>query len=382
MSRKVLVPLGLLAAASDPTGQRAGDSYFNTTSGKIKVYNGASWSDAGVQGTTGTQGTTGSQGTIGTQGTTGSQGTTGAQGTAGSIPGFYYIYDATTTAADPGSGYYRLNSVTAASVTEMYISETDADATGRANQIALWDDSTNTTNKGTLFFAALAGGGGASFTVTGNITDNGTWRTVPVSYVSGTFPGAVNKSITFTRTGDTGAQGTSGTSILTTNNSWSGTNTFSNQITSTLANNTADAGGQILLNGANGNRIDFNAAGGAAPSFTTRSAGTKIVLYPAVAAASVDHAIGVESFGHWVSVPTSASHSFKWYGGTTLAATLTGAGALSTTSTISASGLAGSLLSSTVGAALGTAAAGTSAIPARADHVHSADDAWYFALIL
>jgi hypothetical protein len=39
-------------------------------------------------------------------------------------------------------------------------------------------------------------------------------------------------------------------------------------------------------------------------------------------------------------------------------------------STISASGLAGSLLSATVGSALGTAAAGTSTIPARADHVH------------
>ena len=45
-------------------------------------------------------------------------------------------------------------------------------------------------------------------------------------------------------------------------------------------------------------------------------------------------------------------------------------GTLSATSTISASGLAGSLLSSTVGAALGTAAAGTATVPARSDHVH------------
>lgn len=43
------------------------------------------------------------------------------------------------------------------------------------------------------------------------------------------------------------------------------------------------------------------------------------------------------------------------------------------TGTIAASGLAGSLLSSTSGAALGTAAAGSSTIPARADHVHSPD---------
>jgi hypothetical protein len=38
--------------------------------------------------------------------------------------------------------------------------------------------------------------------------------------------------------------------------------------------------------------------------------------------------------------------------------------------TVSASGLAGSLLTSTVGTALGTAAAGTATVPARADHVH------------
>jgi collagen type VII alpha len=46
------------------------------------------------------------------------------------------------------------------------------------------------------------------------------------------------------------------------------------------------------------------------------------------------------------------------------------AGAVSLSSTISASGLAGSLLTSTVGTALGTASAGSATVPARADHVH------------
>ena len=53
MSRKVLVPLGLLGAVSDPTGYNAGDTYFNTASGKVKVYNGSTWTDAGVQGVQG-----------------------------------------------------------------------------------------------------------------------------------------------------------------------------------------------------------------------------------------------------------------------------------------------------------------------------------------
>jgi hypothetical protein len=63
-------------------------------------------------------------------------------------------------------------------------------------------------------------------------------------------------------------------------------------------------------------------------------------------------------------------------GAKTFSSIITGSAGLSITgtgvfsSTISASGLAGSLLSATSGAALGTAGAGTSAIPARADHIH------------
>jgi hypothetical protein len=106
--------------------------------------------------------------------------------------------------------------------------------------------------------------------------------------------------------------------------------TMTGQIISTLANSTATGGGQIYLNGATGNRIDFNLNGVAAPTFTTRSAGTKIVLYPSVAAASADFALGIESSTLWSSVNNTSSQ-FKWYGGTTLAMTLTGTGALSAT---------------------------------------------------
>lgn len=45
-------------------------------------------------------------------------------------------------------------------------------------------------------------------------------------------------------------------------------------------------------------------------------------------------------------------------------------GAISATSTVSASGLSGSLLSSASPLSNGTAAAGTSTVPAREDHVH------------
>jgi hypothetical protein len=86
MARKFVVPIGLLASATDPTGHNVGDTYFNTAISAIKIYDGVSWiiSYGAVQGTTGSQGTTGTQGLTGLQGLTGSQGT---QGITGSFSG-------------------------------------------------------------------------------------------------------------------------------------------------------------------------------------------------------------------------------------------------------------------------------------------------------
>lgn len=106
---------------------------------------------------------------------------------------------------------------------------------------------------------------------------------------------------------------------------YGGSPAFAN-VTLTAANSTANGGGQLYLNGATGNRIDFATTGVAAPAFTTRSLGTKIVLYPGITAAAVDFAMGIENSTLWTSVPTSATYQFKWYGGTTVAATLSGAG--------------------------------------------------------
>lgn len=119
--------------------------------------------------------------------------------------------------------------------------------------------------------------------------------------------------------------------VLTTNSAArltigsTGTSTFTGQIASTLANNTADGGGQLYLNGATGNRIDFNTAGVAAPAFTTRSAGTKIVLYPSLSASAADFALGIQSGSLWQSVENSSAF-FRWYAGTTQVASLSGAG--------------------------------------------------------
>jgi len=43
MSRKFVVPIGLLALASDPVGHEAGDAYYSTTLNAIKTFDGTNW---------------------------------------------------------------------------------------------------------------------------------------------------------------------------------------------------------------------------------------------------------------------------------------------------------------------------------------------------
>ena len=79
---------------------------------------------------------------------------------------------------------------------------------------------------------------------------------------------------------------------------------------------------QIYLNGGTSNRIDFNQTGAGAPTFTTRSAGTKIALYPNISATSVDIGLGYMADGGvpsmWYSILSPTSNGvFYWYAGTT-----------------------------------------------------------------
>jgi hypothetical protein len=101
------------------------------------------------------------------------------------------------------------------------------------------------------------------------------------------------------------------------------------------AGNLSVTGGTVSLTNGTSNLISYNTLGVNPPAFTTRSAGTKIVLYPAISASNSDYAIGIESSTMWFSVDQVSTRQFKWYGGTTLAATLTAGGALTTVSTIS-----------------------------------------------
>lgn len=85
--------------------------------------------------------------------------------------------------------------------------------------------------------------------------------------------------------------------------------------------------GETSLNNATSNWIKWAAAGYAPPAFTTRSVGTKLVLYPQIDASHVDYAIGINSNTLWNSVP-DATGAFKWYHGTTNNMTLAANGIL------------------------------------------------------
>ena len=83
--------------------------------------------------------------------------------------------------------------------------------------------------------------------------------------------------------------------------------------------------GQITLNGATSNRIDFAQVGLGDPNTTVRSEGTKIVLWPLVDGNGVDYAIGLTSGVLWNSVHDE-SRLFRWFANTNSVATLTGTG--------------------------------------------------------
>lgn len=115
--------------------------------------------------------------------------------------------------------------------------------------------------------------------------------------------------------------------------SWAGSTslttlgTLTSQIVSTRANSATTGDGQIYLNGSTGNRIDFSTAGYAAPATTSRSVGTKLVLFPNLSATEVDYAIGIDMNVVWHSIPQATTQfSYKWYAGTTNIASLGGTG--------------------------------------------------------
>lgn len=216
----------------------------------------------------------------------------------------------------------------------------------------------------------VANGGTGATTLTGYVKGTGTAAltgssTVPATDVSGTLAvanGGTGQStyvdgelLIGNTTGNTLTKATlTGTTnqVAVTNGAGSIALSLPQNIhtaaTPTFASATLNnaTGPQLSFTGATSKWITWTTGGAAAPSFTTRSVGTKLVLWDGVTPTTGDFAIGIEDSNIWNSVPGTTGFGFKWYGGTTNIATLTGTGNLSISGTLTHGGVTNSPLSS------------------------------------
>lgn len=161
--------------------------------------------------------------------------------------------------------------------------------------------------------------GSTSLTTVGTLA-YGTWTANVISSLYG-GTGINNQGNTLTLGSNVNVNQNLGTSATVTFNALS------------LANGT---GPQLTLSGGTSNWINFSASGVASPVFTTRSAGSKLVLYENISSSSAGYAIGVATNTMWFGADTVAS-GFAWYSGITQTMSLSGSGVL-TVNTFSGSG--------------------------------------------
>lgn len=91
----------------------------------------------------------------------------------------------------------------------------------------------------------------------------------------------------------------------------------------------------LVLNNGTSNSISFGTAGVAAPTFTSYSAGVKIILWDDISSTSTGYTIGINSNTMFFTTDTTSS-GYAWYAGTTSIATLSGAGAATFSSSVTA----------------------------------------------
>jgi hypothetical protein len=99
-------------------------------------------------------------------------------------------------------------------------------------------------------------------------------------------------------------------------------------------NGASDVLSLLPLNSGANSALSWGTQSGAVPpAFTTRSSGTRLVLFSDLGASSSDYAIGYGPSGVlWNSISQATSNrEFRWYGGTSTIARLFGDGTLQTT---------------------------------------------------
>ncbi len=174
-----------------------------TSGNRSWIWNGATWDITPVT-------VTGPTGPVGPQGAPST--VTGPTGPRGGVD---YVFSTTTADADPGSGIFRYNNATLASVTFIYIDNVDNLGNTQTTWYDLWDDSTDAV-KGFITIQGTTGSVVNQFRITGNVTVATGYYKIPVAFVSGAALPTNNASniIDFTRTGNVGANGANGAAGL------------------------------------------------------------------------------------------------------------------------------------------------------------------------
>ena len=158
---------------------------------------------------------------------------------------------------------------------------------------------------GGIYTVSTIGGGGAVTTIAALVGPNGESH---LPYYPTATPPA-------NPVGTTAWAYASGASGCTLNLAWDSSRT---RVALNPGGGPTTVGGTLTLSGATNNFVSFGTSGLAAPTFGTRSAGTKLVLYPSLGPSAADFAIGLGTGSIWQSVQdASGSYEFDWYGGTT-----------------------------------------------------------------
>lgn len=102
----------------------------------------------------------------------------------GAEAGIKWLYDSSTSMADPGSGDMRFNNATLSSVTAIAVSATGS-GSDVSDFVASWDNSTSST-PAYIMIREEAGSVAAIFSLSA-VTDNTAWLQLTVAYVSGSL---------------------------------------------------------------------------------------------------------------------------------------------------------------------------------------------------
>jgi collagen type VII alpha len=353
-------PTGPTGAASTVTGPTGAQGPTGPTGAQ------GPQGEQGLQGDQGNVGPTGPTGSTGTNGADGATGPTGPQGTAG-----------TTGATGPTGPQGEVGPTgpqgSQGAQGDQGIQGNDG-PTGPTG--ATGADSTVTGPTGPQGNVGPTGPTGPAGTSGTNGTDGATGPTGPTGPTGATGATGADSTVTGPTgpTGPAGPQGDTGPApnVFTTIATPSGSNPVADSASDTLTFTagtgitiTGDSSADSIAIATNGTESNINSTlvlrdgsgnfaanqatlvsqkfgtGTGAPSFNSYSGGIRTIYYDNIGAASAGYAVGINSGEFWHTT-SDTTGSFKWYGGTTLAATLTGAGVFTAVGNIDAPTFSGS----------------------------------------